>query len=290
MARTLSRDDDRAGGQDDGGPVDEASRAAERASATRTEHAIARIGLGSRSVVYLALAVIMIELAAGRRTGETDQGGALQTLGRTVAGDVLLVVLAVGVLCYTSWRWLEAARRHPEEGRDRASRIKAVIEGACYLPFLVMSIAVLAGNNSRAAQDKHYRAWSARVMQWPAGQVLVGIVGGIVVGVGVYLASEGPRRSFRDQLDQSGVARAWQRATTVLGVVGSLTRGIVFALAGVLVIVAAATTDPAKAGGVDVALKTVARQPFGRALLIAAAVGMAAFGLFTLAEAKWRKT
>lgn len=293
MGRPMSDDVERAddhGGRPDDGPVDEASRAAERATHTWTESAVARLGLGSRSVVYLALAVLMIELAVGARHGETDQGGALQSLGHTPAGNILLIALGVGVLCYSSWRFLEAARRRPEEGSDRPSRVKAVIEGVCYLPFLIMSIEVLAGAGAKASQDKHYRSLSAKVMQWPAGQYLVGIVGAVVVGIGVYLGSEGPRRSFCDQLDLSGVSAAWRRITVVLGVVGSLTRGIVFALAGVLVIVAAATTNPSKAGGIDVALKTVARQPYGRVVLLVTAVGMAAFGLFTLTEAKWRKT
>jgi hypothetical protein len=87
-------------------------------------------------------------------------------------------------------------------------------------------------------------------------------------------------------LDHDSVA--W-RLAMLAGVVGAATRGTVFALAGVLVVIAAATAAPAKAGGIDSAFRTVAGAPYGRVMLIAGAVGMTAFAAFALAEARWRR-
>jgi len=252
--------------------------------------AVARFGLGSRAIVYLPLAALMVELALHeRRSGETDQGGALRDLGATAVGTVFLIVFAVGAMCYTAWRWSEAALgRHVEE-LSTTDRGKAFVEGTCYLPFAVMAISVAAGDSQRAEQAGTYRSVSADVMQSTPGQLLVGAVGVGIVIVGCFLFSEGPRRSFADNLDLDGVPRGARRITIASGVVGSATRGIVFALAGVLVVVAAATATPAKAGGIDTALRTVAHAPFGRVVLLLAAVGIAAFGVFALAEARWRK-
>ena len=47
--------------------------------------------------------------------------------------------------------------------------------------------------------------------------------------------------------------------------------------------------DPAKAGGLDKALHTLRNQPFGEFLLILAALGLIAFGIYGLAEARWRR-
>jgi type IV secretory pathway VirB2 component (pilin) len=74
-----------------------------------------------------------------------------------------------------------------------------------------------------------------------------------------------------------------------LGTVGTVARGLVFALAGVLVIDAAVTASPSKAGGLDTALHTLRNQPFGEFLLIIAALGLIAFGIYGLAEARWRR-
>jgi hypothetical protein len=126
------------------------------------------------------------------------------------------------------------------------------------------------------------------VLQWPGGQLLIGTTGVIIIGVGVFLASQGPRTSFEDQLDFGASAAMWRRVTLTLGVVGSLARGVVFALSGIFVVIAAATVDPRKAGGIDTALESLAHEPYGRVLLLLVATGFAAFGLFALAEAKWR--
>ena len=62
-----------------------------------------------------------------------------------------------------------------------------------------------------------------------------------------------------------------------------------FAVAGVLVVVAARTDQPAKAAGLDGALKTLRDQPFGPVLLFLAAAGLIAFGLYGLLEARYRR-
>lgn len=49
--------------------------------------------------------------------------------------------------------------------------------------------------------------------------------------------------------------------------------------AGVLVIVASVRSDPAKATGIDGAVKVVGAAPFGRVLIITAAMGFACYGL-----------
>ena len=74
-----------------------------------------------------------------------------------------------------------------------------------------------------------------------------------------------------------------------LGQVGSTGRGAVFALAGVLVVDAARTFDPGKARGLDGAIRTLMDQPYGRWLVGLAAVGLLAFGLFGLTEARYRE-
>ena len=73
------------------------------------------------------------------------------------------------------------------------------------------------------------------------------------------------------------------------GTAGSIARGLLFIESGVLVVYAAFSRDPKDAGGFDSALDTLARQDFGTVLLLAAAVGFAAFAMFALAEAIWRE-
>ena len=47
------------------------------------------------------------------------------------------------------------------------------------------------------------------------------------------------------------------------------------------------SADPAKASGLDGALKTLGAAPFGKALLILAALGFAAYGLYSFARSRY---
>ena len=64
---------------------------------------------------------------------------------------------------------------------------------------------------------------------------------------------------------------------------------MVFAITGILVIVAAWTASPSKARGVDEAFKTLLDQPYGVLLVFALGVGLMIFGVYGLAEAVWRR-
>ena len=264
-----------------------------RRRAKRVKHggparAVARFGLGSRAIIYLVLSILMVDLATTGRDRETDQGGALRDLGATAMGTTLLVVFALGAVSYSLWRWSEAALGRRWKDISRSERLKAFVEGACYLPFAVMAVAVAVGSPNTADQAGNYRSLSAQVMQSTPGRFVVGAVGVAVVVVGCFLFSEGPRRSFAAELDLDRDTLAW-RLTMLVGIIGATTRGSVFALAGVLVVIAAATAAPAKAGGIDSAFRAVAGAPYGRVVLIAGAVGMTAFAAFALAEARWRR-
>lgn len=252
-------------------------------------HIVGRFGLGSRAIIYLTLAALMIDLAFTGHNRETDQGGALHDLGATEPGTLLLVVFAIGSACYTVWRWSEAAFGRQLEHLSRRERVKAFVEGTCYLPFGIAAFSVAVGNSGSANQAGAYRSASAQVMQTVPGQVLLGAVGVVVVVVGAFLFSEGPRRSFVPELALDDVSPGWRRFILTTGITGAITRGIVFMATGVLVIVAAVTATPAKAGGIDTTARTAAHAPYGRVALVVAALGMVAFGLFALAEARWRR-
>ena len=282
--------DDRAGkardAEDDVG--DKVEDGVERGRDSKVGRALARSGMASRAVVYGALAAIVLQLAFGSSPGDADQAGALTALGTHPGGKVVLWLLVLGVACYALWRFTEAAVG-PSAGKDsKGDRAKAVFEGVAYIPIAVISVNIAVGHAAQAQQGDKYRTLSARVMQdWFAGRWIVGLVGVVVLGIGLYLASEGPRRSFREDLDFHGNRNA-ERTVVTLGVIGSTARGVVFALAGILVIAAAVTADPDKAGGVDAGLRSVRDASFGPYLLLVIALGLLSYAAFAVGEAKWR--
>jgi hypothetical protein len=72
-------------------------------------------------------------------------------------------------------------------------------------------------------------------------------------------------------------------------VAGYTAKGTAYAIAGLLVVMAAVTYDPDKARGLDAALKTLAGHAYGVWLLGLIGLGIAAFGVYCFSQAKYRK-
>ena len=80
-----------------------------------------------------------------------------------------------------------------------------------------------------------------------------------------------------------------KRWFTRIGVVGHLARMVAFGLIGILVVKAAIDYAPAKAVGLDGALSKLAHHSYGPYLLGVVAAGLVAFGLYSIADARYRR-
>jgi uncharacterized protein DUF1206 len=265
-----------------------ASGTARRASDSPAARALARAGLAARGVLYILIGWVAILVALGQTSHQADQQGALQLLAAQPYGLVSLWLLGIGFAGYALWRLSEAAFGVTGEGNGAGPRLKSLVRALIYASFAYLTFKVIAGTGG-GSQTKKQQDLSATVMHHPGGRWLVGIVGLVIVIAGLVLVSEGIRRKFMKYLQLSQLSPRMRRLVERLGMIGTAARGAVFALAGVLVIEAAVSYQPAKAGGIDKALLTLRNQPFGEVLLIIAALGLIIFGVYGLCEARWRR-
>ncbi len=262
-------------------------RAAARAESSTPVEWLARLGLAARGIVWLTVGLLAAQVALGSNK-KADKNGALQTIADKPLGKLLLVVLVIGFLGYAAWRLLEAAVGHTDEdeGRERwTKRGTSLFRGLVYLGLAISTGKFLGGGGGK---DKT-QPLTARVMKATGGRELVFLIGvGVIVG-GIAMVVRAFRKKFEDKLDMGGMPSSLRSATSVLGTAGIGARGLVFALIGGFLVDAAIRFEPGKAKGLDASLKTLAHQPFGRALLFVAALGLLAFALWSFIEARYRK-
>jgi Domain of Unknown Function (DUF1206) len=265
-----------------------AAGTARRASDSPAARALARAGLTARGVLYILIGWVAVLVALGQSSHHADQQGALQLLVGQPYGLVSLWLLGIGFAGYALWRLSEAAFGVTGEGNGVGPRLKSLVRAVIYAFFAYLTFKIISGSGS-GSQTRKQQDLTASVMHHPGGQWLVGIVGLAIVIAGLVLVAEGVRRKFLKYLQLSRMSPRTRRIVEWLGVIGTAARGAVFALAGVLVIEAAVTYHPSKAGGIDKALLTLRNQPFGEFLLILAALGLIIFGVYSLCEARWRR-
>ena len=248
---------------------------------------MARAGLTARGLIYILIGWVAALVALGQSTREADQQGALQLLAGKSYGLILLWLLAFGFAGYALWRLSEAAFGVTGEPPGAGPRLKSLARAVIYAGFSYLTFTVIAG--TARSQASRQQDFTASAMQHTGGRILVGIVGLAIVACGIVLVVEGVRKKFMKYLQTARMSARTRRVVKVLGMTGTIARGIIFALAGVLVIDAAVTHKASQSGGIDKALLTLRDQPFGEVLMLLAALGLLVFGLYGLCEARWRR-
>jgi predicted membrane-bound dolichyl-phosphate-mannose-protein mannosyltransferase len=74
-----------------------------------------------------------------------------------------------------------------------------------------------------------------------------------------------------------------------MGRVGTIGRAVVFSLIGLFLLFAAYNANSAEVKGIDGALLVILNEPFGHWLLGIVAIGLIAFGFYSLLSAFWFK-
>lgn len=246
---------------------------------------VARAGLVAYAVVYLLIGWLAIQLALGDREGKPSSTGALRQLAQQPFGGVLIWVVSVGMFLLAVWQLLEAAFGHrDEDGKKRTGkRLLSAGKAVVYIAIGVSGVRVAVGSSS---SGKGEETMTAKVMNLPAGQVLVGLVALAIIAFGLFQIYRAWTNDFADKLDAEGRSGTSGTAYIAFGKAGYTARGIAFVVVGGLFGYAAVTHDAEKSGGLDQALFEVLDQPFGPVLLCLIGVGLACFGLFTLAQAR----
>jgi hypothetical protein len=249
--------------------------------------ATARAGLVARGVVYGVIGILAFKLALGSGGKTESQAGALKTIADQTFGDVLLIVLAIGLGAYAIWRMIAGvAGARPDEDGALQRRVSAIASGVVYAALCYTAIKIIAGGHGSSGSPRHA---TAGVLGWPGGPVIVAIAGVVLIGVGAYQAYKGISRDFEEDSDVERMASGTRTAFDAVGVTGHVARAVIFLLIGYGLIKAAFDYSAKSAVGLDGALQKLAHASLGPVLLGAVALGFVAFALYSIADARYHK-
>jgi len=270
-----------------GGLGGKAKRQGDEIAHAKTFGWLARAGLVARGVVYLVIGVLALELALGEGGKATNQTGALKTIAGQSFGQLLLIVLAIGLGGYSLWRLLRAAVGHGAEQQDSTGdRIAALASGIAYGILCITAIKILTESGAGSGTPKEA---TGGVLDWTGGTVIVAIAGAIMIGVAAYQAYKGLAKKFLEDANTGEMSEGVRKGYTALGVFGHVARAVVFALIGYGLIKAAVDYNPKQAIGLDGALRELADASYGPVLLALVAVGLSGFAIYSMVDARYRK-
>jgi uncharacterized membrane protein YidH (DUF202 family) len=251
---------------------------------------LAQAGLISRGVLYCLVGILAFQVAfGGASSKQATQSGALQTLAQQPGGTLLVALVGVGLVAYAAWRFTQFFTEKGSEdsdAKDAVMRASYVVRAVIYMALAFLAFRLVFGGGGGGGNTQV--TLTARIMKdVPGGVFLIGLVGIIIIGVGIYQAYKAFTTDFMEELHQQQLSPAERTWIKRIGVAGHLARAIVYTLIGIFVVRAAVEFDPQKASGLDVALEELAQSAGGPWILAAVALGLILFGVYAIVRARY---
>jgi uncharacterized protein DUF1206 len=250
---------------------------------------LGRAGFVAKAVFYAVVGLLAIQVARGGREESPDRHGALRAIAEQPFGKWLLILLAVGLASYALWQLALAILDRENEGEGPKGLVKragALCRAGWYGVLCGLTVSTLVGNGSGGGNEQKT---TAGVFERPFGRYLVYAAGLAFLGAAAFNGYRAITCTFNKKLKTGEMGDAEETAATSVGVLGHLARMVVFGLVGAFLFRAAWEYDPKEARGLDGALLELSQQPYGGLLLGAVGVGLFAYALYCLVQARYRR-
>ena len=271
----------------------EASEAAHDAAPWLTR--LARLGYAAKGAVYAIVGILALRAALGPGGRTTDTQGALLEVDRGPLGNVVLGVLALGLLGYAAWRIVAAATDSEDKGDGGSGVLKRLGYFAsglahAFLAFYAVRLllddpgAANGGGGDGSTQD-----WTARLLGTGWGKWAVGLAGLGAIGLGLFQLYIAVKAKFREKLDLASLSARARESVVRVGQAGIAARAVVVGLVGYFLVRAALEVQASEARGLSGVLQTLVGGPGGKWALAVVAAGLVSYGLYCLVEALYRR-
>ena len=250
---------------------------------------VGRVGWFAKGLVYLVAGVLalMVTLRSlgwkDGDSGEASPTGAIKEVAHHNFGGLALVILGLGLIVYALWRLISAIMPGSHEMKVVVLRVAYVISAIMYATFAFTAFQVLGERGEDQDGNSKVTDLSRSMMKNGAGRVLLGVVGAVLIGAGIYRANKGRKEDVTQEMDMSGMSAPRREWTRRLGAIGEIGRGVALLLIGFFLIRAATDYDPEQATGLDGALRRAAEHGWSRILVAIVAFGFVCYGVFCLA-------
>ena len=265
------------------------TRALDRLGDSEWIERLGRIGLVAKGISFALVGVLAVLVALGVGGATTDRQGALWLLSKEWYGVIILVALGLGFAAYAAWRLAQALLNRDDEGNDFegwAKRAGALVRGLFYAGLSLLAFSFVSGPRGESRDEPEN---TARVFDWPLGRWIVFALGLGLVGYGLWNGYRSITGKFRKHMKTGQMEREDAGPlVNAAGFLGHAARMVLFTMVGVFLVRAAWQYYPKEAIGLDEALAKLANQPYGTLWLGAAAVGLFAYGVFSILQARYR--
>jgi len=247
-----------------------------------------RLGYAARGLVYLSLGAVALMAALDLTPSARGAAEAVAAWADWPLGQALIGVTAAGLICFSGWRVLQSvfdADGHGRTSKGLAVRAGQALSGIVHAGLAYSLVEVVDGLGD-VAEDGTAEQVAEALLKVPFGDLMLMAVGAAVLALGLANLGQGAFQNFRKRLGCEGRTCDWAVRLARFGYVG---RAMAFAPIGFFMLEAGLDARADEAKSLGESLQVLEGQPFGSVILGFAGLGLLAFGVFALFEARFRR-
>lgn len=249
---------------------------------------LARFGIGTKGVVYCIVGVLAIMTAFGYGGKKTGSTGVMEYISNMSFGNVLLFIVALGLVAYALWRFYQTFADEKNKGDDKVGLIwrgAFFLSGLFYGYVAYKAFEIIFTNKNPDSNSQEQAASTILSQSW--GQVLLVIVAALVLYKAAYQIYKAYSGKYRERLKETELSPKERDALVRGGQLGFTARGIVIGIVAYFFFQAAFSSNPNQAGGTRDAFQFL-HSSLGDIGFAIIAAGLLAYGIYMLLKAKYR--
>lgn len=253
---------------------------------------MARFGLTAKGVVYCLVGILAFMAAfelGGNSAQGSDKSGVFQFVLEQSYGRILLAIIALGLLCYTIWRFIQAFKDTEHKGdtpKGIGVRIRYAFSGLVYGALAYYAAQLVLGNGGNNGDSR--QTLVRELLQQPFGQWLVGLVAVGTAIAGLYQIYLGLSDKYKKNVQSAGLKHEVEAMMIKAGKIGYVARGIVWLIIAYFFLRAAMNANPQEASGSGRAFRFLEESSLGSYMLGAVALGLIFYGVFMFMRARYQ--
>lgn len=246
-------------------------------------HFLARFGSFCIGTVYILIGIWALLALIRWAKPAADEGRILNRFMDFPMGNVFIAGLAAGIFGYAVWAVYEAVRDPYDFGSrwiGMVERVGVALGALVYGSLAYTAGMALLGHGGHGEQRQ--RILAARVLEWPAGEWLIGGVGLALVAAGLFQIKYVAGGGHRQRLRMDSAPAFLRTAAHVLAWGGFIARCVILLVLGGFLLKAAWTSDPGAVGDTDSAFDFLGLggSTLGDSVFTLIALGTIGYGIF----------
>lgn len=253
---------------------------------------MARTGFVAKGVVYAIIGVLTFKAAFDMGGQKAGQLQVLEFLEKQTFGNILLVLMALGLACYAAWRFIQSVKDPENIGDDakgKAKRVGFFFSGLLYLGIGVLAALKAFGSGSGSSGSSG-SAQQSSFLASETGLWVIGIVGAGIIIAGIFQFVKAYKNDYYKKFGLASLDDEKKRESIKkTAQFGLSARGVILLIIGFFAIQAAVNSNPSQIKSTREAFSFIQESAYGPWLMGLVAAGLVAYAIYMFLMARYRR-